>query len=113
MSANMLRKLVVLAGLGFCCSGQAAELVGAGKITFVENGWNGEGLVIHHTRNGPAGCPAPLNDFAIDKNNTAYKELVAMALSAYTSNSDVELMVDAGVCSFGARTKIISIRLMK
>lgn len=113
MISKMLVALSIVACLSFYCSSHAAELVGSGKITYVENGWNGEGLVIHHTRNGPAGCTAPLNDFGIDKNNAAYKELVAMALSAYTSNSDVEIIVDTGVCIFGARTKVISIRMMK
>jgi len=105
--------LLVFAGLSFCHTGRAAELVGSGKITFVENGWGGEGLVINYSKNGPSGCSAALNDFGIDKNHPAYKELVAIALAAYTSNADADLIVDTGVCIFGSRTKIISIRLKK
>lgn len=110
---TLMGVLVVLFSFSFCHIGRAAELVASGKIIFVENGWNGEGLVINYSRNGPAGCSAALNDFGIDKNHPAYKELVAIALAAYTSNADADLIVDTGVCVFGNRTKVISIRLKK
>ena len=85
----------------------------AGKITYIENGWYGEGVVIHSSTNAPSGCSASLNDFAIDKNHASYKELVAIALSAYNSNADAEVIVDTGVCAFGGRTKVLSIRMKK
>jgi len=112
-SKSMIGVLLVFAGLGFCHTGQAVELLGSGKITFIENGWAGEGLTINYSKNGPAGCSAALNEFAIDKNHPAYKELVAIALAAYTSNADADLIVDPGVCLFGSRTRVISIRLKK
>lgn len=36
-----------------------------------------------------------------------------MALTAYTKNMDVGLVVDSGGRIFGGRTKVISIRLQK
>ncbi|MCC4595887.1 hypothetical protein NRY95_01065 [Xanthomonas campestris pv. phormiicola] len=99
--------------LGFSGEAFGNVVVGRGKINYVENGWFGEGLVIHFSQNGPPGCSASLNDLAIDKNHAAYKELVAMAIAAYTSDSNVELMVEDGTCLFGGRTKILSIRLVK
>ncbi|MBN6112939.1 hypothetical protein [Xanthomonas bonasiae] len=114
---NMISKILgmsaLVAGISFCQTVQAADMVGPGKITYIENGWDGEGVAIHSSINGPAGCTASLNDFGIEKSHAAYKELVAMALSAYTSNADVEIIVDAGKCVFGARTKVLSIRLKK
>ncbi|WP_152971742.1 hypothetical protein [Xanthomonas arboricola] len=76
-----------------------------GKIISVENGWQGEGVAIRHSIASIKGCAADSNDFAIDKNHPSYKELVAIALAAFTSQSDVQLVVDKGVCIFGARTK--------
>ena len=93
--------------------GLAAEFTGFGKINYLENGWYGEGVAIHHSTAVITGCTANSNDFAIDKNHPAYKELIAIALAAYTSESEVELIVDKGVCGFGGRTKILSIRLKK
>lgn len=110
---RVLGLLLAVAGSSLCCTVQAADLVGPGKITYVENGWGGEGVAIHTSINGPAGCTASLNDFGIEASHAAYKELVAMALAAYTSNADVEVIVDAGKCVFGGRTKVLSIRLKK
>jgi len=114
MSSKIMALLLAVAGLGFCYTGRAAQqLVWQGKIIYVENGWNGEGLVIRDSSIGPEGCWAPRDEFAIDKDHPAYKELVAMALAAYTSNADVEVILDSGVCLFGGRTKVLSIRLKK
>ncbi|MBB4128506.1 hypothetical protein GGR77_003836 [Xanthomonas translucens] len=100
--------------LCFCEKSQAAaQLVWLGQITYVENGWYGEGMVIHTANAGPSGCSAPPNDFAIEKSNPSYQELTAMALTAYTKNMDVGLVVDSGGRIFGGRTKVISIRLQK
>ncbi|WP_279362119.1 hypothetical protein [Xanthomonas sacchari] len=114
MNAKMMGLLLAAVVSSVCQQAHAAmQVVWVGKIIYVENGWNGEGLTIHSSSNGPAGCSAPLNDFAIDKNNPSYKELTAMALAAYSTNADVELLVDSGVCIFGDRTKVIAIRMMK
>jgi hypothetical protein len=113
MFSKMLGVSVLVAGISLCQTVQAANLVGPTKITYIENGWEGEGIAIHSSINGPTGCTASLNDFGIEKSHAAYKELVAMALSAYAPNADVEIIVDAGKCVFGARTKVLSIRLKK
>ncbi len=93
-------------------SANAADVVGTGKIDYVENGWEGEGLAIHHSV-GIDGCTASNTEYAIEKNHLSYKELVSMALSAFALGSDVQLVVERGVCSFGGRTKVLSIRLIK
>lgn len=82
------------------------------KIAIAENGWFGEGLAIQLDSGGVSGCGTPLA-FGIDAGHPAYKDLVAISLAALTSGSSVELVVDQGVCVFGGRTKVISIRLRK
>lgn len=53
------------------------------------------------------------NDFVIDRNHAAYQELLAMALTAYTRDLDVQLIVEKGDCGFGGRTKISAMRFEK
>lgn len=91
----------------------AVEVTSYGKITYVENGWYGEGLALHHSTASVTGCTGSPNDFVIDKNHPAYQELLAMALTAYTRDLDVGLIVTKGDCGFGERTKILAIRLAK
>lgn len=91
----------------------AVEAVPVGKITFIENGWYGEGVAFQLSGPGVPGCAAGPTHFAIDKNHAGYKEVVAIALAAYASSSNVELIVERGVCSFGDRTKVLSIRMRK
>jgi hypothetical protein len=94
------------------CSAEVAQ-TGYGKITYLENGWAGEGVALHHSGNAIDGCPADPHDFGIDKNNPLFKELVALAMAAYTTESNVELVVEKKDCIFGGRTKVISIRLVR
>ncbi|WP_146096916.1 hypothetical protein [Xanthomonas arboricola] len=112
LNKEFLRCVVFVCTL-YCGCAFPAELTAPGRLVFLENGWNGEGVAISHSTASVAGCATETNSFAIDKNHPAYKELVAIALSAYTSESNVELIVDKGVCGFGGRTKVISIRLKK
>ncbi|UYK66590.1 hypothetical protein NG831_21265 [Xanthomonas sacchari] len=106
--------LLAFLALTFCQQAQGAvQAIAAGKIIYVENGWYGEGLALHTSNDGPSGCPGPLNNFAIDKNHPSYKELTAIALAAYTTNANVEFVVDSGSCPFGNSTKVLSIRLIK
>lgn len=97
----------------FSGAAMAVEVTGYGKITYVENGWYGEGLALHHSTASVTGCTASPNDFAIDKNHAAYQELLAMALTAYTRDLDVGLIVEKGDCGFGGRTKIVAIRFIR
>lgn len=94
----------------------AADPVSTGvtQIEFVENGWYGEGFSIHITPGtGVTGCAAPKEKLGVDKGHPAYKEIVAMAIAAYSTGTKVEFMVEQGVCVLGRRTKIVSIRLLK
>ena len=109
MRLEILGGLALLVFSGYV---SAFEIVGTGKITYVENGWYGEGLAIRDTV-GLDGCSAPDTEFAIDAGHPGYKELVSLALSAFTSASDVQLVVEKNACIFGGRTKILSIRLIK
>lgn len=84
--------------------------VGPGSLTFIENGWFGEGFAVHMSA-GIAGCPAPNTEFGLSATHPAYKELVALLMSAYFTEKQVEFVVDQGVCTLGNRTSIISIRL--
>jgi hypothetical protein len=103
----------VLIVIGLTEAALAVEAVPAGKITLIENGWLGEGVAFQYSGPGIPGCAAGPTHFAIDKNHAGYKEVVAIALAAYASASNVELIVERGVCSFGDRTKVISIRMKK
>lgn len=82
------------------------------KIVLVENGWFGEGLALVVTPGtGKPGCAAPENMFAIDAGHPSYKVLVAMAMTAVTTGATVQMVVAPGECIFGARTRVVSIRL--
>lgn len=89
----------------------AVVYVATGKITMIENGWSGESVVFHHSGPGISGCGTS-NEFAIDKNHPGYKEMVTIALAAYATLSNVELVVDQGVC-LGVRTKVLAINMRK
>ena len=85
---------------------------GTGKITYIENGWSGEGFAIHMENSSAiSGCSAPSTEFGIDANHTAYKILVAMMMMAYSQQIPISLVVDQGTCVLGARTKVLSIRM--
>ncbi|WP_152668505.1 hypothetical protein [Xanthomonas perforans] len=90
----------------------AVEVTANGKIAFVENGWYGEGLSLAHSA-PVASCTGGANNYVIDKNHPSYQELLAIALTAYTRELDVKLIVEPGVCGFGGRTKILAMRLSK
>ena len=84
----------------------------SGQITFIENGWFGEGFAIHMENSvQTAGCPAAANEYGLEASHQAYKILVALMITAYTQKLPVQMVVQPGTCVLGARTKIISIRL--
>lgn len=85
---------------------------GTGYITFIENGWAGEGFAIHMTATAAvSGCGAPPTEFGIEASHPAYKILVSLMMMSYSQQSPTQLVVDQNVCTLGARTKVISIRL--
>lgn len=92
----------------------SAVEIASGKLTYVENGWLGEGLALQLSGSGVAGCPSSqLTEFAVDKDHPAYKDMVAIALTAFGLGSQIELVVEPGVCLFGGRTKVVAIRLRR
>lgn len=90
----------------------AAVATGNGTLTYIENGWYGDGFAIHHT-NSVSGCLAPPTEYGLQPSHPQYKEIVAMLIAAFVNGTTVELVADSGVCVLGNRTKIISIRLKK
>ena len=84
--------------------------VGPASITFIENGWFGEGFSVHLS-SGITGCGAPATEFGIPASHPAYKELVSLMMSAFFTEKKVEVVVNQGVCTLGNRTSIVSIRL--
>ncbi|PPU71169.1 hypothetical protein XmelCFBP4644_16975 [Xanthomonas melonis] len=106
-----MRYLLVIALL-LSGGAHAVEVTANGKLSFVENGWYGEGLSFAHSA-PVAGCTGGANNYVIDKNHPSYQELLAIALTAYTRELDVKLIVEPGVCGFGVRTKILAMRLAK
>ena len=88
----------------------AFAAVGPANITYIENGWFGEGFAVYLSQ-GISGCAAPPTQFGIAASHPAYKEMVALLMSAYFTQKPVELVVNTGSCTLGARTAITSIRL--
>lgn len=111
-----MKKLVSLIALTFSASAtipaHAWTVTSLSNITYLENGWAGEGLVVK-LNNGYPGCPATDTEFAVLSTHPSYKDIIALATSAFMASTNVELVIEPGDCVFGDRTKIISIRLYK
>ena len=110
MKITWVSLLVMVSMLWANAALSAIATVGPANITFIENGWSGEGFAIHLSQ-GIAGCGAPPTEFGIAASHPAYKELVALLMSAYFTEKPVEVVVNTGSCTLGARTAITSIRL--
>lgn len=110
MKKSILFMMSLLCGLWASTSSAQITSVGPASVTFIENGWSGEGFAVHLSA-GVSGCPAQPTEFGIPATHPAYKELVALLMSAYFTEKKVSVVVDTGVCTLGARTGIISIRL--
>lgn len=110
MKTQLIYLLLLIAPLWSNSAYSAIAAVGPAKITFIENGWSGEGFAIHLSQ-GIAGCSAPPTEFGVDASHPAYKELVALLMSAYFTEKPIEVVVNTGNCTLGARTSITSIRL--
>ena len=106
--------VIILAFMPIASSMAALTATAPTQITFLENGWYGEGFAIHIIPGtGVTGCPVPEYEFGIAKSHPAYKDMLGLAMMAYASGSKVQLVVDTGVCVLGNRTNVISIRLYK
>jgi hypothetical protein len=94
-----------------CGSSARAEEV-FGRITWVENGWSGEGMAVQLTGGTISGCPAPGNEFAVSSSHGGYKDIVELIMLAYRSQSQVRLVVSRGTCLIGSRTSITAVRVL-
>ncbi|MFT4925508.1 MAG: hypothetical protein ACI8WB_001601 [Phenylobacterium sp.] len=107
-----LKAFIILSATLFTGHAAAFSISAIGKVTYIENGWFGEGVAIHMS-SGTAGCPAGDTDYAVEASHPAYKEIVALATSAFVAAINVEIVTATGSCAFGDRNKILSIRLIK
>lgn len=83
------------------------------KLVSVENGWYGEWLVIT-ALSGTGGCASSLpTEFAVETSHPAYDAILAIALTALTTGSDVSITAQVGTCVLGSRTKVLSIQIVK
>lgn len=114
LSLTLLILMITTASPAFAQSGVIST------ITYVENGWHGEGLAVgiplSTVNPGFAGCTAispELGQFFIPKTHPAYKELTAIALTAYTASTRVWIVAHDNQCQLGGRVKLFSIRLIR
>lgn len=109
---KILFKINFVVLLCFLSTFSAAESVGGGYVQSIENGWFGEGVAFQFSK--PLdGCPSEDNYYAVSKDHIGYREVVSILLAAYTTSSKVDLAVEKGVCLFGGRTKVLSVKLLK
>lgn len=108
----MMKIVTVLLLLFLPLTSGAIEFVNGGYIQSVENGWYGEGIAFKFSK-PLSGCPSEDGDYAVSKDHAGYREVVSILLTAYAASSKVDLVVEKGVCLFGGRTQVISIRLVR
>lgn len=90
-----------------------AQTTGTVKITYLENGWFGEGLAFKVSGSGVSGCPAPDIEFAVPQSHPAYREIQTLLVSAFVAKQNIEVVPRIGTCGFGNRTLIHSVRLVE
>ena len=110
-----MKKLTVLAltaiALVWPRDAHAVSSINNVTISWIENGWYGEGLAFAISGVGISGCGAS-NEFAIPVTASNYKDLVAMVLSAYLATRSVNVVVNGGTCAApGNRTQIVAIHM--
>lgn len=89
----------------------AYSTVTKGKITYIENGWFGEGVALKHST-PTTGCQANDHEYAISADHPSYQQITSLLIAAFTAKLDVELVVLPSDCLFGKRTRVLSIRLI-
>jgi len=89
----------------------AQEFIAPTSIQQISNGWSGEQVGITVAR-GSSPCPFGTNEYAIDKNHAAYKELVSLALLAFATDAKI-LIRPNGTCLANQRAAILELRLVK
>jgi hypothetical protein len=107
---------IVLFGLGWDAMADTnIAMTGYKKITFLENGWSGEGFTVYLEDSGAVANSCALSGtqpshFGIDAAHPSYREMVSMLLAAFLAGKPVELVVSPGECAV-SRTKVLSVRL--
>lgn len=85
------------------------------SIKMVRTGWNSDAFAIVPVEavQNPAGCPSA-DGYLSEKSSPGYSTYYAAALTAYTNNRPVMVVVDnrSGECS-GGRPRIIGVNLMR
>lgn len=109
-----LLAITVFLFVGIVGSANAAvQSIGNGKIQWLENGWDGEGVAFKFSLPVSGGCTANVNEYAVSKDHPGYKEIVSILLAAQVSQSDVTLTVENTICLVGVRTKVMAVRIVK
>ncbi len=78
-------------------------------IVQVANGWVGEQFVIVVAA-GSSTCPAGPNEYTIPSTSAAYKDVVAIAIAAFSTGSSVLIRPD-GTCFQNNRAVLLELRL--
>lgn len=107
---SFFKNLVIATAFASTSAFAGVAFTGSGNITYVENGWIGDGFSIYHTQS-VAGCTAAGTQYSLLISHPQYKEIVALMMMAYSNSTPVEFVVDQGNCGLGGRTNIVSIRL--
>ena len=89
----------------------ATDWIPATTIIQVSNGWYGEQFVII-VASGISTCPGGANEYTVSTNHKAYKDMVAIALTAFATGSTVLIRPD-GSCLDNNRAAILELRLVR
>jgi hypothetical protein len=87
------------------------DWIPATTIMQVSNGWDGEQFVVI-VANGSSMCPGGTNEYTISINHKAYKDMVALALTAFATGATVLIRPD-GACLDNNRATILELRLAR
>jgi hypothetical protein len=89
----------------------ATDWIPATTIMQVSNGWTGEQFVVI-LASGVSTCPGGANEYTISTDHKAYKDMVAMALTAFATGATVLIRPD-GTCLGNNRAAILELRLVR
>ena len=83
------------------------------NISGIRTGWNGDffAIVSADPVKNPASCPSA-DGYLSENSQPGYKTYYAAALTAYSINSKVTIIIDSTKCSLG-RPKLIGINLFR
>lgn len=108
MKRMVYRSVLLLLALPMA---QAQTATSPTTLQQVANGWSGEQFATTLAA-GSSTCPGGPNEYTIPKTAQAYRDVVAMALAAFTSGSSVIVKTD-GSCFQNNRAVVLELRLIK